>query len=104
MGIVSKVIPGQAADQKKQIASAWKRIGQEWRVCQGTLPGAEKLRINREKVAGPGLNKGLGNAKKWDTLMRAPAFPCKQKAGEEGGGEGKENRMWKTVEKWQRQL
>lgn len=40
---------------KKQIASAWKRIGQEWRVCQGTLPGTDKLRINREKVAGSGL-------------------------------------------------
>lgn len=55
MGIVKKVISGQAADQKKQTASAWKRIGQEWRVCQGTLPGTEKLRISREKVSGPGF-------------------------------------------------
>ena len=52
---MNKVISGQAADQKTQIASAWKRIGQEWRVCQGMLPGAEKLRINREKVSGPGF-------------------------------------------------
>lgn len=36
--------------------------------------------------------------------MRAPAFPGKQKTGEEGEGKGKESRMWKTVEKWQREL
>lgn len=84
MGIVRKVIPGQAADQKKQIASARKRIGQEWRVCQGTLPGAEKLRINREKVAGPGLNKGLGNAKKRDTLITGTSISLQAESW--GGG------------------
>jgi len=50
------------------------------------------------------LNKGLRNAKNWATLMRAPALPCQQQAGEEGGGKGTERRTWKTVEELQREL
>lgn len=60
---------------------------------EGVLGHAARLKKAQNKQGEScwlgGLNKGLRNAKKWATLMRAPALPCKQKAGEEGGGKGK---------------
>lgn len=47
MGTVSKVISGQAADQKTDCVS----MGKDWTGAEGVsgmLPGSEKLRINRE--------------------------------------------------------
>lgn len=92
---------------KKQIASAWERIGQERRVCRGTLPGREKLRINREKVAGKGgvewrpwKGKELGHANEGT----GASLQAESWGGGWRGRKRKESRTWKTGEELQREL